>query len=303
MSYLFGYVRPCKEELKVKEYKLFKAVYCGLCKTMGQSANQLTRFGLNYDFTFLALLLMALDEEEPRLAEESCLVNPFRKKPVIKRNKHLEYAADMSNIFTYLKLVDDWHDERSLRSLFAIPVYYFPVRARRERYKEKYDFYRESLQELALLESEQNNMLDKSADVFSRIMTRIFTPAYISDRKEERILQFLGYNLGRWIYILDAFSDLEQDLQNSTYNPILLQYEYREGEGLGNFKGRIRETVEFTLTYTLSNLAKSYELLELYRYKDILDNIIYVGLYQVMRNKLKGSEREDERSVQDTGTE
>ena len=87
------------------------------------------------------------------------------------------------------------------------------------------------------------------------------------------------------------------------YNPLLLQYEYRKEEGLENFKERIWESVEFNLTYTLSNLARAYELLELYRYKEILDNIIYVGLYRVMRNKLEGSGRKDERSVQNTGTE
>lgn len=300
---MFGYVRPCKEELKVKEYNLFRAVYCGLCKTLGKSANQLTRFGLNYDFTFLALLLLALDEEEPRLVQESCLANPFRKKAVVKRNRHLEYVADMSNIFTYLKLVDDWHDEHSIRALLAIPVYYFPVKARRKKYEDRYNSVRELLQQLTALESSQNNLFDKSADIFARIMTCIFTPDYISSERKKRILRFLGYNLGRWIYILDAYSDLEEDLHNSNYNPLLLQYEYKEGEGLENFKERIQESVEFTLIYTLSNLARGYELLELYRYKEILDNIIYIGLHKIMRNKLEGSDRKDERSVQNTGTE
>lgn len=300
---MFGYVRPCKEELKVKDYEQFRAVYCGLCKALGRSANQLTRLGLNYDFTFLALLLMALDEEEPRLAKESCLANPFRKKAVFATNKHLEYAADMTNIFTYLKLVDDWQDERSIKALLAIPVYYFPVRIGRKRYEDKYNHYRELLQELVALESSQDKLLDKSADLFARIMTIIFTPDYINNEREKRILQYLGYNLGRWIYVLDAYIDLEEDLQNSNYNPLLLQYEYRKEEGLENFKERIWESVEFNLTYTLSNLARAYELLELYRYKEILDNIIYVGLYRVMRNKLEGSGRKDERSVQNTGTE
>ena len=212
---MFGYVRPCKEELKVKDYEQFRAVYCGLCKALGRSANQLTRLGLNYDFTFLALLLMALDEEEPRLAKESCLANPFRKKAVFATNKHLEYAADMTNIFTYLKLVDDWQDERSIKALLAIPVYYFPVRIGRKRYEDKYNHYRELLQELAALESSQDKLLDKSADLFARIMTIIFTPDYINNEREKRILQYLGYNLGRWIYVLDAYSDLEEDLQNS----------------------------------------------------------------------------------------
>ncbi len=302
MSALFGYVRPCKGELKLKDYELFKAVYCGLCKSLGESANQLCRFSLNYDFTFLALLFLALDEEEPVQAREACLANPFKKKPLIKGNKHLDYAADMSNIFTYLKLVDDWHDEGSIRALLAMPIYYFPVRSRREKYEDKYAYFRDSLQELSRLESSQNNILDQSADIFARIMTRIFTPDYLIKDREVRILQYLGYNLGRWIYILDAYNDLAEDLEKDNYNPLLLQYEYREGEGLEAFKGRIGEAVEFSLSLTLSNLARGYELLELYRYQELLDNIIYKGLYQVMRNILEGCEKEDERSLQGTGT-
>lgn len=100
---MFGYVVPYKDELKVREYKLFRAFYCGLCKTLGKSSNQLTRFGLNYDFTFLALLLTALDEDEPQINHEGCIVNPFKKNPLIKKNQHLEYAADLNVIFVFLK--------------------------------------------------------------------------------------------------------------------------------------------------------------------------------------------------------
>lgn len=298
---MFGYVRPCKEELKLKEYNLFKAVYCGLCKTLGESANQLTRFGLNYDFTFLALILIALDKEEPQINQEACIANPFKKKPVVKKNRNLEYVADMSNIFVYLKLIDDWRDEHSLKSLITLPIYYFPIRRKKRKYNDKYNYFIESLQELAILESNKNGLLDKSADLFSRIMARIFRPDYITNEKEERILQSFGYNLGRWIYILDAFSDLEEDIENGTYNPLLLQYKYEEDEGLGNFIDRVKDPIEFTLTFTLNNLAKSYELLDLYRYNSILDNIIYIGLYQVMNKKLMRSGREFERSIQSTG--
>jgi len=298
---LFGYVIPCKEELKVKEYNLFKAVYCALCKTLGKKSNQLTRFGLSYDFTFLALLLTALDKEEPEIVRESCIANPLKKKPVLKMNKHLEYAAELSIIFVYLNLLDNWQDERSLKALITMPVYYFPLRNKRGKHSEKYQTFKTSLERLTFLERSKNDLLDKSADIFAEIMSVIFTPDYIKGTKEERILSHLGYNLGRWIYILDAYSDLEEDLKNGNYNPLLLQYKYQESEELANFVERIKEPVEFTLTFTLSNLANSYQLLEIKRFRNILDNIIYEGLNQVMMNKLKNGGREHEKSLRSIG--
>lgn len=300
---MFGYVVPYKDELKVREYKLFRAFYCGLCKTLGKSSNQLTRFGLNYDFTFLALLLTALDEDEPQIKHEACIVNPFKKKPLIKKNQHLEYAADLNVIFVFLKLLDNWHDEHSFKSLLSMPVYYFASRGKREKYATSFHFFEKSLKKLEDLETAGNDIVDKSADVFARIMSVIFTPAYITEKKCRRILASLGYNLGRWIYILDAFSDLVDDINYKNYNPLLLQYNYSEAEGLQEFKDRIRENIVFTLTYSLNNLAKAYQLLTVHRYNNILENIIYLGLYQVMEKKLNNGGREIEKSIQDTGTE
>lgn len=300
---MFGYVVPFKDELKIKEYKLFQAFYCGLCKTLGKSSNQLTRFGLNYDFTFLALLLTALDKDEPQIKRESCIANPFKKRPVIIKNQHLEYAADLNVVFMFLKLLDNWHDEHSLKSLLSMPVYYFASRDKREKYSASYHFFEKSLKELEELEAAGNDIVDKSADIFARIMSVIFTPAYINDKKCRRILASLGYNLGRWIYILDAFSDLEDDINNKNYNPLLLQYNYSEAEGLKKFKDRIKEDINFTLTYTLNNLSNAYQLLTVHRYNNILENIIYLGLYQVMEKKLKNGGKEIGKPIQDTGAE
>ncbi|NLM98229.1 MAG: hypothetical protein GX175_11590 [Halanaerobiaceae bacterium] len=300
---MFGYVMPCKEELKVKEYNLFKTVYCGLCKTLGKTTNQLARFGLSYDFTFLALLLTALDEEEPEITRESCIANPFRKKPVLKKNKHLEYAAELSIIFVYLNLLDNWQDEHSLKSLAILPVYFFPFRKNRKKYNDKFQQFKACLERLTLLEKNRNEILDRSADVFAEIMSYIFTPDYIKGTKEERILAYLGYNLGRWIYILDAYSDIEEDIKNGSYNPLLLQYKYQEDEGLADFLERIKEPVEFTLTFTLSSFANSYQLLGIKRFGNILDNIIYKGLYRVMMNKLNNGGNEDEKSLRSAGNQ
>ena len=54
---MFGYVRPLRDELKCRDFDLYRAVYCGLCAAMRRRYGWLAPMFLNYDFTFLALLL------------------------------------------------------------------------------------------------------------------------------------------------------------------------------------------------------------------------------------------------------
>ncbi|WP_207644704.1 DUF5685 family protein [Caloranaerobacter ferrireducens] len=287
MDKLFGYVTPYKDELKVREYNTFKAYYCGLCKTLGSEFNQVVRFGLNYDFTFLGLLLSSLDEERDKIKFEGCIANPFKKKPIIVKNKNLSYSAYISVILVYYKLLDDWKDERNLLSLMGMIPFIFPKNKAKNVFEDKYLAVVNNLDKLAKLEKEKCDIIDESADVFGKLMEEIAASPFISDDRTIRVLRWLGYNLGRFIYVLDAFNDIEKDVKEGNYNPILLQYKYNLEEGLESFINRVREPIEFTLTFTLDNLAKSYELLDIKYNRSIIENIVYMGTRQKMMQILK----------------
>ncbi|WHH57351.1 DUF5685 family protein [Petroclostridium sp. X23] len=280
---MFGYVTPYKDELKVREYHWFKAYYCGLCKALGKEFNQAVRMGLNYDFTFLALLLSSIDGQDEKINKEGCITNPIKKKPVVWMNEHIQYSAYMSVILTYFKLLDDWKDDRSIPSLFALWAYVLPLRKARKKYPEKYEGIRKSLGKLSELEKAKCDIIDESADAFAVLMQEIFVPPYITDEKMQRILAWVGYNLGRWIYILDAFHDVETDIRQKNYNPVLLQYKYNVNEDAEAFITRVKEQMEMSLTFTLDNTAKSFELLDIERNKAILENIIYMGTRDKMQ--------------------
>jgi len=274
---LFGYITPYKQELKVREYDLFKGYYCGLCKTLGKEFNQATRFGLNYDLTFLAILLSSLDEDRDTIKSEVCIANPFRKKPVIQTNKHIKYTACISSMLIYFKLLDDWKDEKSLLALVAMIGYILPLRKSKRLYKDKYESIKKQLAKLNELEKNKCDRIDESADAFAKLMEDIAISPFITDENTTRILKWIGYNMGRWIYILDGFNDIERDIKNKNYNPILLQYKYTDKEEINDFIDRIKEPIEFTLTYTLDNIGKSFELLNIKYNRGILDNIVYMG--------------------------
>lgn len=285
---MFGYVIPYKEELKIKEYRIFKAYYCGLCKSLGKNFNQIVRLGLNYDFAFLSILLSSIDIEiKPRFNLEGCITNPFKKKLIVESNKYIKYSAYASIIFTYFKLLDDWKDERSIKSIFSLLAYLSPKYKAEKEFKDLYRNSKKILEELNIIEKQQCSLIDKSADLFAKLMEIIIIPPYLKDSNQKRILKWLGYNLGRWIYILDAFNDIEKDLKNNNYNPILLQYNYSSNQSIDSFIDSIKEPLEFSLTFTLDNIAKSFELLDVYYNKTILENIIYMGMRYKMEKIMK----------------
>ncbi|MTI71550.1 MAG: hypothetical protein FH751_14985 [Firmicutes bacterium] len=274
---MFGYITPFKPELKIKEYDVFKGYYCGICKEMGREFNQLVRLGLNYDLTFLGLLLSSLDSEKVSFKREGCITNPIKKKPVLKSNKHIEYASNMGIILVYFKLIDDWKDEKKITALFASLPYHLSLKKAKYKFPKKFKEIKTGLDKLYELESTNCKTLDKSAHAFGKIMETIACPPYISSEDNKRVLSWLGYNLGRWIYILDAYDDLAKDVEKENYNAILLKYGYNEGENLKEFKSKIKDEINFGLTFTLDNIAKSFQLLDIKYNKNLLENIIYLG--------------------------
>ena len=280
---MFGYVTPYKSELKIREYNIFRAHYCGLCKTMGREHNQLVRMGLNYDLSFLSILLSSLEREKDNINLEKCISHPIRKRMVIEQNKSLKYTSSISIILIYFKLLDDWNDDRSFKALIANIPFNIAIKKAKGENRDKFYCIKEHLSKLSQLEKDNCSEIDQVADVFGKIMEEISSPEFVRDEKSKRILKCLGYYLGRWIYITDAFDDIKDDIEKRAYNPLLLQFKYQGGEDIDLFIEKTRKSIELSLTFTLENISKSFELLDILKNREILENIIYLG----MRNKME----------------
>ncbi|MBO5407786.1 MAG: hypothetical protein J6A61_00040 [Clostridia bacterium] len=269
---MFGYVNAHKDLLRVCDYNVFRGYYCGLCKMLGKEFHQLTRFGLSYDMTFLAILMSALDQNEIIMKYQPCIAHPVTKRPVILEDDGIRYSADMSVLLTYYKLKDDWDDEKSIKS-FARLLYWFPMRKVAKKYPRQTKAIRDNLEKLFELEQQNCKNPDRVADCFGKLTEAIF------DRNEDNLaLKTVGYHIGRFIYFTDAYMDLEKDQKKKNYNPFLARSENNiQKEDLKN------ELVP-SLTYTLNEIANAYELLTLYKNKELLDNIIYLGLRKTVES-------------------
>lgn len=272
---MFGYVTICKDLLSEQGYEMFRSYYCGLCRETGRRCSHAARMGLSYDITFLAILLSSVDADESDIKDRRCLLHPLVKKGFIENDRALSYAADMGVILSYLKILDDWHDDRSIKSLFALMFFYAGVRKAKKRYPRIYCEVRRCLDNLSALEKGGCDQIDETADCFAKILELLFTPDFISAENEKRILAWLGYNIGRWIYIIDAYNDLEKDIKKKDYNTFVSA---NCGKTAEEIKNKIRETLNVSMTFTLENAASAYDLLNIVKNKEILDNIMYTAL-------------------------
>lgn len=273
---MFGYVRACKPELKIKEYETYKAVYCSLCKKLGKSYGILSRFTLSYDFTFLALLNMSMQSGCDGFHQKRCAFNPLKKCNYCKNDDAIEMPAAAAMIMLYYKILDNIADERGFKRLgywCLKPIFSSAHKKAAEKYPQIEDAVSEYISAQYTLESENCALIDNAADPTAKVMEKILSLCS-ENETQKRVLNRLGYCLGRYIYLLDAAIDLPQDIKDGNYNV------------LKTIDGDIKEKITPQLYFCVNEAARALELLDIKKYKDILGNIIYLGLEETFTKEL-----------------
>lgn len=262
---MFGYVNVYKDELKIKDYDTYRAYYCGLCKALGKKHNQLVRLGLNYDLTFLALIYDSLSDKPHDFKKSGC-IKKLGKRKIVSFCNELEFAADMNVLLAYFKLKDDIIDNGSFKARIAVLPFLPCIRRIKKEYADLFNVVDVSLKRLKFIEDTKCSIIDKAAHEFAVIMQAVFKHIDVS-------LEKFGYILGRLIYILDVYDDIDEDYKDKKYNPAVLQYGYD-----GNITEEILKNISDNLYYSLGELSNEYETLKIKKNKEIINNIIYLGL-------------------------
>ena len=274
---MFGYVRPLRPELKCKDYDLYRATYCGLCRCMRRRYGLIAPLLLNYDFTFLALLLWE-PEEEFVPCRGRCHGNPLRRAPMCPDSPALEAAADESVVLAWWKLRDSVRDDGLWGGLPARAASWVlrPAYEKAARRRPGFDrTVRDCLEELAALEKEGCPSLDRTADTFARLLQS----AAPAEGERGRVLSQLLYHLGRWIYLADARDDLEEDKLAGRYNPVSARYGPAGDD----------EALRLTMDQSLELMGAALQLGQFGCRKPLVENIIYLGLPLVQRAVFVGS--------------
>ena len=263
---MFGYVRINKMDLTFREFDYYKGYYCGLCKYLKENHGEISRLSLNYDITFLIVILTALYKLDSDITYKRCIANPLKKKMRIV-NEITEYAASMNILLSYYKLEDNLYDDNGIKDKLAYELYKGKLKKAYEKYPQKAEYIKQQLGNLRELEKQESKSIDKVSNTFGNLMGEIFV--YKKDEYEQN-LRNIGFNLGKYIYILDAYEDLEEDNKKERYNPFIDYIDKKE---------ELKNKVDRLISMSLGMATKNIEQLNLEFNKSIIDNIIYSGVY------------------------
>ena len=263
---MFGYVRINKMDLTFREFDYYKGYYCGLGKYLKENHGEVSRLSLNYDITFLIVILTALYKLDSDITYERCIANPLKKKMRIV-NEITEYAASMNILLSYYKLEDNLYDDNGIKDKLAYELYRGKLKKAYEKYPQKAEYIKQQLGNLRELEKQESKSIDKVSNIFGNLMGEIFV--YKKDEYEQN-LRNIGFNLGKYIYILDAYEDLEEDNKKGRYNPFIDYIDKKE---------ELKNKVDRLISMSLGMATKNIEQLNLEFNKSIIDNIIYSGVY------------------------
>lgn len=274
---MFGYVKPFRPELRMKELDAYKAVYCGLCGQLGRSYGPIARMTLSYDFTFISMLYWAVNAEKPQTAQRRCSVNPLKKIQMCTGGAALELSADIACILLYHKLLDNLRDGGVFTVLGCTLVRPLAARARRiaaGKWSAQDAQIADSMQRQILLEQQGCDRIDAACEPTALMLGGILG-MLAEDMQQKRVLTRLGYLLGRYVYLCDALDDVEKDLASGSYNPIILHYGLHKGDrDLTN----IHQQVAMSLNMTIGEAEKTLSLLQMHDFVPIIQNIIPMGL-------------------------
>lgn len=280
---MFGYVIANSESLSDENKARYKSVYCGLCRALKERHGQFGRLTLNYDMSFLILVLNSLYEPEMSKGEERCVVHPCHEHCFVS-NEITDYAADMNVALAYLNQLDNWHDDRNILSLLFASILrkkYFAVKT---RYPRQCEAMERCIRGLSELEKSGEQNPDAGAKLFGELMGEVFV---LREDRWAPSLRAMASSLGQFIYISDAVVDLPKDTKKHRYNP------------LSALKKAGRSDLYFKdiLTMLIGNCTMDFEKLPLVEDVSIMRNILYSGVWsryelaQAKKSKQKGEKR------------
>ncbi len=291
---MFGYVTVNQNELKLREFDHYRSYYCGVCCDLRDAYGKRGQLTLSYDTTFLALLLTSLYEEKDAEGMTRCVAHPLSKHKT-RRNAFTRYAADVGVILSFYSCMDDWTDEKRYSRLLFAKLLSGKEKAAENLFKEKAEVIAQRLAQLREAEEKGENDLDLVSGYFGELMGEIFVC-----RKDEweSALRRMGFYLGKYIYILDAYDDLEKDKKTGSYNPVLadpLSASPDDPAFVEKYRG--------ILTQMMAECCRSFESLPILENADILRNILYSGVWARFEDITKKRQEKTKQRIQMNGAD
>ena len=298
MVHVFGYIRPQKSELLVREYEQYKGVYCALCKQLGKSYGIAARLTLSYDCTFLAMTMLALSGECPGFHTGKCVVNPFKKCTYCSGGQQsFQFASALSVIMTYHKVKDDIADSGffgKIRSVLLLPLVSHAYKKARKNYPQLAQIVSAAMTMQSEAEHSVQPSIDFCAEPTAQMLSQVFGLVAGDNEQNKRVLEQFGYFLGRWVYLIDAADDMEKDMKSNSFNPFVIKLQL--SAPCAQFE-KAKPYCNEVLNATLSQATAAIQLMSFQHFESIINNIVLLGLPEMQKELLFEKEKKNVGSI------
>lgn len=280
---MFGYVKTDYPNMYVKDTVLYKAAYCGLCKSIGKTCGIKGRFLLNYDLTFFSVLLHNLCDLDMKIEKKHCIIHPISKRPIAATDSLTDRIAALNVILARYKLNDDVIDSGKGRLARA---FFGKAYKRAKKAEPQLDLIvSQRYGELLALERAGCDSIDRSADPFGCMMADIAS-LFLGELSDEATAD-LFYALGKWIYLIDALDDFDKDLKKNSFNVFVNAFP--EADCKEELLKKFGQDVFITFGGVLTQIAEATKRLKYKFNHDLTDNVLINGLREqtkkIMENK------------------
>ena len=276
---MFGYIKPDLPNLYIKDSILYRSMYCGLCKSIGANCGTVSRFALNYDMAFLSALFHNIMNIDVVIKDENCILHPIIKRPIASRDTISDAAAYLNVFFTYYKLTDDIEDLKKGR--FKRSFFRKGFKKAISKMPEIEKIVKNRYSDLVKLEKNNCDSIDIAADPFGNMIKEI-SAIVLKEYSNEYTLD-LCYNIGKFVYLIDALDDYEKDIKKQNYNVFYNTYKCQTFDELLE---KYKTDIEFVFGSIFGIISNSVKNIKFYFNHDLTDNILLKGLPQTTKKIL-----------------
>lgn len=268
---MFGYINPDAPYLFKKDETLYKALYCGLCKSIGKGCGQRARTALTYDMAFTSALVHNIMGRDVKITKQRCALHLIKRRQIAEVDEITVLIGFVNTALAYYKLCDDKADGEKrgvLRHLYKKGF---------KRVLKKHPRVAEIIQKQTKLQSdlEKNGcaVIDMAAEPSAVMMKEL--SEYILGEYSTDDTANLFYALGKWVYLADAIDDYDKDVKKRRYNVFYNVYCEKCRQDAVK-KGE--EEIKFVFDMLFAEMRKSLANIKFYFNHDLTDNIILRGI-------------------------
>ncbi len=281
---MFGYLRPYRPYLLVKDFELYRSVYCGLCRQLGKDYGILARLGLSYDCTCYAMISMGIHGVCENVRKERCTFNPLKKCLYCTCcEKEMQMASALTVASVYFKILDNIEDTSFFLSvplrICRVFVGHWLKKARKN-YPEIVEIVSELNRSQSIIENKENPSLDECAEPTAIMLRKVMILLAENDTQKLVFGEF-GYFLGKWIYLMDACDDYEKDCHHHRFNPFIAVFDKQTLTGTEK-----QQYMNQVLNAVTARIQSAYALMEIRTFGAITDNLVSMGLAQMQKKIL-----------------